>query len=65
MATSSIIENITINNPHFIELYVDYMDSRTGESSFVKRTNSVIKFVTDEDRERMSELRHKDRKALK
>ncbi len=65
MATSSIIENITINNPHFIELYVDHMDSKNGQSSFVRRTNSVIKYVTDEDRERMAELRRKDREALK
>ncbi len=65
VAISSIIENITINNPHFIELYVDHMDSKNGKSCFVRRTDSVIKYVTDEDRERMAELRRKDRKALK
>lgn len=26
MATSSIIENITVNNPHFLEDYVEFIE---------------------------------------
>lgn len=40
MPTCSIFENITINNPEFIELYVDNMDRKDGKSSFAGRTNS-------------------------
>ena len=63
MATYSIFDNITINNPKFIEMYVDHMDSKTGESTFVRRTNSDISYVTPEERRRMSELRRKRREA--
>ena len=42
MATSSILENIKIDNPKFIEQYVDAMDASTGASKFQKRTKTRI-----------------------
>ncbi len=65
MATCSIFDNITINNPKFIEMYVDHMDAKDGKSSFVRRTNSNIKILTPEEGRRLSELRKKNREASK
>lgn len=61
MPTCSILENITINNPEFIKMYVDHMDGKNGESTFKRRTDSNIRFVTDEERERLLLLRRKNR----
>lgn len=64
MATCSIFDNITINNPKFIEMYVDHMDAKNGESSFKPR-NPKVKIVTPEEGRRLSALRKKNREALK
>lgn len=45
MATSSILENIKIDNPKFIEQFVDAMDASMGESKFQKRTKTKIVLV--------------------
>lgn len=63
MPTCSIFDNITINYPEFIEMYVDHMDRKDGKSSFVRRTNSNIKILTPEEGKKLSELRRKNREA--
>ena len=64
MATCSIFDNITINNPKFIEMYVDHMDAKDGKSSFKPR-NPNIKVATSEDIDRIWELRRKRREEQK
>lgn len=61
MATSSILENIKIDNPKFIEQYVDAMDASTGESKFQKRTKATIVIADAAESERLCELRKKRR----
>ncbi len=65
MPTCSIFDDITINNPAFIEMYVDHMDAKDGESTFVRRTNSNIRILTPEEGKRLSELRKKRREEQK
>ena len=60
MATSSILEHITINNPHFMEMYADHIDASTGISEFKRRTSSNIIIGDEKDWERLSELRRKN-----
>lgn len=64
MPTCSIFDDITINNPAFIEMYVDHMDAKNGESSFKSR-NSNIKIATSKDIDRIWALRRKRREELK
>ena len=61
MATSSILENIKIDNPQFIEQFVDAMDASTGESKFQKRTKATIIIADAAESKRLSELRKKRR----
>ncbi len=62
MPTCSIFDNITINNPKFIEMYADHMDAKDGKSSFKPR-NPNIKIATPEDVERLWKLRKERREA--
>lgn len=57
MATSSILEHITINNPHFMEMYADHMESSTGVSKLQRRTKSEIVLADREECRRMAEVR--------
>ena len=61
MATSSILEKITINNPKFIEMYVDHMDASTGVSGLKRLTNTKIEIADKEECKRLAELRRKNR----
>ena len=61
MATSSILENIRIDNSEFIEKYVDAMETSAGVSGVQKRTNATIVVADDADGKRLSELRRKKR----
>ena len=65
MATSSILENIKIDNPKFIEQYVDAMDASTGASKFQKRTKNRIVVADAAESKRLSELRQKRRASRK
>ena len=42
MATSSILENIKIDNPEFIKQYVDAMDTPAKEFRLKKRTKTTL-----------------------
>lgn len=46
MATSSILENITVNNPRVIEEFLDAMEKST-DSPQTRRAHSETKFITD------------------
>lgn len=65
MATSSILENIKIDNPKFIEQYVDAMDASTSASKFQKRTKTKIVVADAVESKRLSELRQKRRDMYK
>ena len=65
MATSSILENIRIDNPKFIEQYVNAMDAFTGASRFKKRTKTRIVAADPAESKRLSELRQKRRASRK
>jgi hypothetical protein len=60
MATSSILEKITINNPKFIEMYVDHMDASTGASELKRRTKTKIVIADQKECKRLAELRRKN-----
>ena len=49
MATSSIIENIRVNNPKVLEEYVDAMEAR-GKSHRPRTENEKSGVVTDSER---------------
>ena len=57
MATSSILEHITINNPHFMEMYADHMDASAGVSTLKRRTKTKIVLADREECRRMAEIR--------
>ncbi len=63
MPTCSIFDKIVINNPHFLEEYVDHMDKADGSYEWKRLGNADISYVTPEERRRMSELRRKRREA--
>ena len=64
MATCSIFDKIVINNPHFLEEYVDWMDKADGSHEWKRLGNADIKILTLEEGARLSELRRKKRRAL-
>jgi hypothetical protein len=49
MATCSIFDKIVINNPHFLEEYVDCMDKSDGSYEWKRLENADIKIATPED----------------
>lgn len=61
MATSSILENITNNNPELIKRFIDAMDAPSGDFRIEKRTKTTITVADASDSKRLSELRHKRR----
>ena len=65
MATSSILENIRIDNPEFIKQYVDAMDTPANEYPLKKRTSTTITVADATESKRLSELRHKRRTSNK
>ena len=65
MATCSIFDKIVINNPHFLEEYVDHMDKADGSYEWKRLGNAEIKILTPEEGARLSELRKKRREAGK
>ena len=65
MATSSILENIKIDNPEFIRQFVDAMDTPAKEFQLKKRTKTVITVADATESKRLSELRHKRRTSNK
>ena len=65
MATSSILENIKIDNPNFIEQFVDAMDASDGSSKFQKRTKTEIIIADAAESRALSELRQKRRTTSK
>ena len=46
MATSSILENITVNNPRVIEEFLDAME-KSANSTKTRRAHSETRFITD------------------
>ncbi len=52
MATCSIFDKIVINNPKFLEEYVDHMDAVDGSYEWKRRTNADIKILTPEEGKR-------------
>ncbi len=64
VAISSILENIMIDNPIFIEQYVDAMDASTGASKFQKRTVATIVVADAAESKRLSEFRKKRRASV-
>lgn len=46
MATSSILENITVNNPRVIEEFLDAMEKSVNNSQ-TRRAHSETNFITD------------------
>ena len=64
MATSSILENIRIDNPEFIRQFVDVMDTPAKEFQCKKRTKTTITVADATESKRLSELRHKRRTKL-
>ena len=65
MPTCSIFDNITINNPKFIEMYVDHMDAVGGSYEWKRLGNADISYATPEESKRMAELRRKRREKQK
>ena len=65
MATSSILDNIKIDNPEFIKRFVDAMDAPAGEFEIKKSTKTTITVADATDSKRLSELRHKRRTSKK
>lgn len=49
MATSSIIENIRVNNPKVLEAYVDAMEVR-GKTNHTRTDDEKSGVVTDQER---------------
>ena len=62
MATCSIFDKIVINNPHFLEEYVDRMDKADGSYEWKRLGNADIKIATPEDIDRIWKIR-RERKA--
>ena len=62
MATCSIFDKIVINNPHFLEEYVDRMDKADGTYEWKRLGNADIKIATPEDIDRIWKIR-RERKA--
>ena len=62
MATCSIFDKIVINNPHFLEEYVDHMDKADGTYEWKRLGNADIKIATPEDIDRIWKIR-RERKA--
>ena len=62
MATCSIFDKIVINNPHFLEEYVDHMDKADGSYEWKRLGNADIKIATPEDIDRIWKIR-RERKA--
>ena len=65
MATCSIFDKIVINNPKFLEEYVDHMDAVDGSYEWKRLGNADISYATPEESKRMAELRRKRREATK
>ena len=65
MATSSILENIKIDNPEFIKQFVEAMDTPAKEFQIKKRTKTTITVADAAEIKRLSELRHKRRTSNK
>ena len=61
MATSSILENITINNPQFIELYVESMESSKHASASQQSTKTKVVIADADESKRLSDLRRAKR----
>ncbi len=49
MATCSIFDKIVINNPHFLEEYVNHMDAADGSYEWKRLGNAEIKIATPGD----------------
>ena len=65
MPTCSIFDKIVINNPKFLEEYVDHMDAVDGSYEWKRLGNADISYATPEESKRMAELRRKRREATK
>lgn len=65
MATCSIFDKIVINNPKFLEEYVDHMDAADGSYEWKKHSNAEIKIATPEDIDRIWKLRRERKEASK
>ncbi len=65
MATCSIFDKIVINNPKFLEEYVDHMDAVDGSYEWKRRTNANIKIATPEDCDKFWKLHEGRKEAAK
>ncbi len=63
MATCSIFDKIVINNPKFLEEYLEHMEAVDGSYEWKRRTNDNIKIATSEDCARFWK-HYKERKAV-
>lgn len=50
MATSSIIENIRVNNPQVLEDYVDFLEAQAKEPIKREKHEKNYELLTDPDR---------------
>ena len=64
MATSSILDNIKIENSKFVEQYVDAMDASSHGFKFPKRSKASIVVADAVEGKRLSKLR-KEKRANK
>lgn len=65
MATCSIFDKIVINNPKFLEEYVDHMDAVDGSYEWKRLGNADISYATPEDIDRIWKLRRERRERNK
>ena len=61
MATSSIFDNIVINNKGFIEQYEKNLNTPHTQKSHRKQSGTSILLANTDDNKRMAELRLKRR----
>ncbi len=65
MATCSIFDKIVINNPKFLEEYLEHMEAVDGTYEWKRLGNAEIKIATPEDIERIWKIRREKREAGK
>ena len=65
MATCSIFDKIVINNPHFLEEYVDHMDKADGTYEWKRLGNADIKIDTPEDIDKFWQIHRTKKESAK
>ena len=65
MATCSIFDKIVINNPHFLEEYVNHMDKADGSYEWKRLENADIKIATPEDIDKFWQIHRTKKESAK